>query len=345
MKKAEGFMRGINLGGWLSQFDSDSTEYFDTFITEQDIRTIASWGLDHVRLPVDYVLLEDGEGSPKEEGFAYIDQCLAWCRTFGLHLVLDLHRTFGYTFDPLVKDIDREAFFRDRALQERFFTLWERIARRYAAESDRTAFELLNEVVSPAIAEEWNGISREAVRRIRRYAPNVRILIGGVCYNSVTGVPLLDPPADDGIIYNFHCYEPMPFTHQKAYWLEGAENDPDVEYPDSLDHYRRMAEKKGGAWGGAILDPDLHGTGEDFFVNLFRPALEAAERYQVPLYCGEYGVIDRASAESTLRWYRDIHAVFEKYGIGRAAWTYREKDFGLTGGHYDGIRRELLEYL
>ena len=37
MKKFEGFQKGVNLGGWISQFDHYSIEHFDTFITEKDI--------------------------------------------------------------------------------------------------------------------------------------------------------------------------------------------------------------------------------------------------------------------------------------------------------------------
>lgn len=43
-----GYSRGVNLGGWLSQCPYQQAHY-DTFITEKDIETIASWGLDHVR--------------------------------------------------------------------------------------------------------------------------------------------------------------------------------------------------------------------------------------------------------------------------------------------------------
>ena len=43
MKQLNGFQRGINLGGWLSQC-TPKKEHYDTFITEQDLRTIASWG-------------------------------------------------------------------------------------------------------------------------------------------------------------------------------------------------------------------------------------------------------------------------------------------------------------
>ena len=46
-----------------------------------------------------------------------------------------------------------------------------------------------------------------------------------------------------------------------------------------------------------------------------------------------------------MNWYKDIHSVFEKYGIGRAAWNYKEKDYGLEGEHYAPIIDELVKYM
>ena len=59
----EGFQNGINLGGWISQFDKYDKAHFDSFITEKDIAYIASLGYDHVRVPVDYNVLEDEDGN------------------------------------------------------------------------------------------------------------------------------------------------------------------------------------------------------------------------------------------------------------------------------------------
>ena len=52
MKCFEGYMHGVNLGGWLSQCDH-TKERYETFITKKDIETIKDWGLDHIRVPVD----------------------------------------------------------------------------------------------------------------------------------------------------------------------------------------------------------------------------------------------------------------------------------------------------
>ena len=90
MRGWKGYSHGIDLGGWLSQCDH-TKERYENFIVKDDIKRISEWGLDHVRLPVDY---EVADGAPE-----YIDRCLEWCREYGLNMVLDLHKTYGYSFD------------------------------------------------------------------------------------------------------------------------------------------------------------------------------------------------------------------------------------------------------
>ena len=344
MRTFTGFQHGVNLGGWLSQCVATTEEHFNTFITRDDIARIAGMGLDHVRLPVDYNWIEDEAGNPIEAGLRHIDDCVDWCETEGLNLLLDLHKAFGYTFDPLEVDADREFFFHDAALQQRFIALWRRLAARYGSHAG-VAFDLLNEVVSPAVATEWNDIVDRTIAAIRELAPYTWIVVGGVCYNSVKSVPLLAPLRDGRVVYNFHCYEPMVFTHQKAYWVAGMPSDLDVAYPDDLAHYQVLSEQLSFDLAGAIAGEKVDALGPQFFEALFAPAIRAAEKYDAPLYCGEYGVIDQAPAEDALRWHLDIAQVFNRHGIGRALWNYKNKDFGLVDAHYDGIRDRLISLL
>ncbi|WP_026516782.1 glycoside hydrolase family 5 protein [Butyrivibrio sp. MC2021] len=330
MKRFDGFMFGANLGGWLSQYDDDSKEHFDTFITEEDIEKIKKAGFDHVRVPVDYVIIETEDGAPIDEGYEYIANCIKWCRNNGLNMVLDLHKCYGYSFDPLDTGASKEKFFYDKDLQERFYKTWETIAERFSGDADMLAFELLNEVVSPKVVEEWNEISRKCSLAIRKYAPVSYIIIGGVCYNSVTSVPLLGKPIDDKIVYNFHCYEPFIFTHQRAFWVENMPKDLVVEYPGSLDEYRDKSRELSPDLADAINRGEITEIGPSYFERIFVPAVETAERENVNLYCGEYGVIELADTESAKRWFKDIHSVFDKYHIGHAVWNYKEKDFGDT---------------
>ncbi len=341
MRRLEGYQKGVNLGGWLSQ-GSLTKEHLDTFITEKDIERIASWGADHVRLPLDYENVETEDGTDIEAGYRYIENCVSWCRKYHLNMVLDLHKTYGYIFDN--QDYSKD-FFHSRKQQERFLNLWRKLIKRFAKDADIIMFELLNEVVSFDVVDEWNDLSSRAVKIIRETAPSAKILYGGVGYNAVTSIKKLLPPADENIVYNFHCYEPLIFTHQSAYWVKDMPSDFHIGYPGSLEEYMRISRTIPAAMHGALADDTITFTklGSEFFEALFEDAIQAAENFQVPLYCGEYGVIDQAPQEDTIRWFHDINSVFHKYGIGRAVWSYKEMDFGLTSSHYDSVRKELLE--
>lgn len=99
MKTWKGYQKGVNLGGWFSQCDY-SEDRFNNFITEDDFKELTSWGLDHLRLPVDYNLVETEDGQYKEEGFARIKRALELGHKYGFNMILDLHKTAGYSFDP-----------------------------------------------------------------------------------------------------------------------------------------------------------------------------------------------------------------------------------------------------
>ncbi len=310
MLKKMGIYRGVNLGGWLSQCDYSDAR-LNEFIKEEDFAQIASWKLDHVRIPVDYNVLDDGRGYDK------LDWAVEMCRKYGLKLVLDLHKTAGFSFD---KGEAETGFFDNEVYQERFYVLWEDIARRYGSMTDLIVFELLNEVTEQRFIDTWNRVWQEAVRRIRAIAPEMIILVGSYWNNSAPAVKDLAAPTDEKVLYNFHCYDPMPFTHQGAPWVENFDVDARVPFAES-------------------------GATEAFFEERFASAIEAAQRHNTTLYCGEYGVIDVATPEDTVKWLKTINAVLERHGIARALWSYKEMNFGLNRSELDGVRDELIKYL
>lgn len=342
MKKFDGYMKGINLGGWLSQC-VHSKQHYDSFITESDIRRISSWGLDHVRLPVDYELVESDHGDFIEDGFTYIGKCLSWCEKYSLNMILDLHKAQGYSFDEYETS---SGFFRSQKLQKNFIGLWREFAKRYGRYSERLSFELLNEVVDKDVAQIWNGIAERTVKAIRPYAPSINILIGGVENNSISSLKMLPKPFDGHIVYNFHFYEPLIFTHQSAYWIKEMPSDFSISYPNDYSEYIEKSKQclpEHNNWIYTVIKENK--TDKNFFETLFSDAVRIAEERDTSLYCGEYGVIDRAGLTSTLNWYSDINSAFEKYGIARAAWTYKGKDFGLTDEHYAPVLGSLLKLL
>ena len=316
MLKELGFYKGVNLGGWMSQCDY-SAERLDTFITEPDFARIAGWGFDHVRLPVDYNVFLTPDGEFREDGLRRIGDALSLCEKYGLRVVLDLHKTPGFSFDAQEGEA---GFFENEKYQALFYRIWETFAQRWGSMGGRILFDLLNEVTEERFLPAWMNIARECVARIRPLAPDTPILVGSWAHNSAKTVKDLSAPFDDKVVYSFHCYEPIAFTHQGAYWM------PELAHAK----FSSCAE---------------HGVTEAFFEELLAPALEKAEREGTELYCGEYGVIDRVPPEEALPWFRAFHAVMERHGIGRCLWSYREMDFGLADGRMDAVRPELLGLL
>ncbi|KKY25291.1 putative exo-beta-glucanase [Phaeomoniella chlamydospora] len=105
---------GVNLGGWLvcepwitpSIFEAagdsavdeytlgelgyDLTSHWETWITEDDFSNIAAAGLNHVRIPIGYWSVI--QQSPYNYGaIDYLDSAVQWARTYGLHVLVDLH--------------------------------------------------------------------------------------------------------------------------------------------------------------------------------------------------------------------------------------------------------------
>lgn len=117
-------VRGVNLGGWFvlepwitpSLFEATSsygyvvdeytytqalgtdeatnrlTNHWATWIIESDFEEIASFGLNHVRIPIGYWALNPLSGDPYIQGqLPYLDQAITWARTYGIKVMLDLH--------------------------------------------------------------------------------------------------------------------------------------------------------------------------------------------------------------------------------------------------------------
>lgn len=338
MRDFTGFKKGVNLGGWLSQCDY-SPDRLENFIKEEDIARIASWGADHVRLPFDFNILLNENGALKSDAFKYLDRAVDWTQKHGLNIILDLHKTMGYSFDPGEKEI---GFFSNEKYQDIFVNLWKSVAARYADKSDSIAYEILNEITEDEFAEPWNKIAKRVIGEIRKIAPKNYIIYGGIHNNSIKGLALLEKPLDDKIVYTFHFYDPLIFTHQKAYWFDGMPADYVMSYPAPTAEYveksKQFPEKK--VW--EVFD----GYTEDivdarFFEFYMKEAIEFAERMNAPLYCGEYGVIEVAPLEDTLRWHRDMRDTFDKLNIARSVWAYKEMDFGFV----DEIRKPIYDEL
>lgn len=327
LKEFKGYKKGINFGGWLSQCEH-TKEHYDTFILEADFANVKNMGYDHIRLPIDYELIETEEGVFLEDGFKYIEFAIECCRKNGLNMILDLHRTPGFSFDPFH---NKTGLFESEELQNRFYDIWRELGRRFAADSDMLCLELLNEVTDEKFCETWNMMIEKTVAIIREFSKDIRIIIGGYHNNSVEAVKDIVMPMDENIIYTFHFYEPLVFTHQGAPWIATM----DTEFRCGFDMtYGEYEEKSAKLLCQAYCDFKKYDRnkilGEEFFEDLLLEAISVAKERNVCLYCGEFGVIDRAKKEEADKWFDCFYKFMDKYGIGSARWSYRRMDFGIV---------------
>ena len=220
-------IRGTNLGNWLvlekwmkpDLFEGTGAEdetwlartlppeafaarlkaHRDTYVTEEDFRRIAGYGMNAVRLPVPCHVF--GDRPPMQGCVEYVDKAFRWAEKYGLKILLDLHTTPGSQngFDnggiigvckwcKSPKDV------------EYVLTVLERLAERYGRRDGLYGIEVVNEPVSwlvyhtapsscqAADRAEAKGSGHvpmrflrafyaEAYRRLRRVLPGDKVIV------------------------------------------------------------------------------------------------------------------------------------------------------------------------
>lgn len=320
MRKLEGYMTGVNLGHWISQYyQNDNDGYWSTYIQESDFKRIKEWGCDHVRLPIDYPIFYNPEnGDFLEDGLKYADFAIDTAKKYGLNVVFDLHHTPGYAFWNKY-DKQKNSLFTSEDQQKVFLNIWEMFTNRYKHHGDNLVFELLNELVLED-SEPWNKLWPKAVELIHSISPERKIIVGSNRWNSVDELKNLTFVDDDRIIYNFHCYAPIIFTHQRAPWEpDYVAYQRNVTYPFRTKEHMDYFEKMNDMW----LPDNFEVVDKEAMKVFLKAAYEFIEEHDVPLYCGEFGVINLADDDSAIRWLNDIIDIFNELGIGHAVWSYR----------------------
>ena len=327
MKKER--LRGVNLGGWFSQVDCIQEKdpvgfpgvvpHIKTFLGKSDFERIRKAGFNHVRLPVDYFNLFKGENdTPDEEVFALLDKALREIVESDLDVILDLHKCPGHDFH--LGCSTEQAFFADPAARKRACNIWAFMGERYC-NMPRVMMELLNE---PAGSDSlvWDKVKDELFWSIRKHAPKNTIVVGSNKWNSAREFKYLTPLEDDNVIYSFHTYTPVTFTHQKAAWIadpffhierpwpgdyaapeQGAETRLDVEY---------------GKWDKARLQESIQN------------ALDFRAKYDLPVACNEFGVYVQVPRQYQIAWMRDFLDILREADVGFSYWNYKNLDFGLV---------------
>ncbi|MCU0246759.1 MAG: glycoside hydrolase family 5 protein [Bryobacter sp.] len=313
--------RGTNISHWLSQSRRRGEERRAWF-RRADVAFLAGLGLDHLRIPVDEEQLFTEAGAPDPEAFQLLNNALNWCDEFSLRAIVDLHILRSHHFNASEKPLWTQP-----AAQERFFDCWRQISSQLKRRSPlKVAYELMNEPVADD-PEQWNSLVGKCAKVVRELEPERRLVIGSNRWQSVDTFDALRVPAGDPfLILSFHYYHPMVLTHYQASWTKVGEYKGPVTYPGRLvpeDAHKAQPEALQKAMSPQRIVFDRSTT-----ETMLAQPLAASRRLGLPLYCGEWGCIDRAPMESRVRWFRDVRSVFEAHQIAWTTWDYKG-GFGL----------------
>jgi endoglucanase len=304
--------RGTNIAHWLSQSQRRGEERA-TFFTKTDVDFIDSAGFDHFRLPVDEEQLWDSAGNRHADAFVLLDSALSWAKQDGLRVVLDLHILRSHYFNA-----DEKPLWEQPAAQDKFIQLWKDLSsavQKYP--NGMLAYEFMNEPVADS-AEQWNVLLARVADSIRSWEPERVLVIGSNRWQSVNTFDQLKIPANDkNIILSFHFYEPFHLTHYQASWTRLKDFKGQVQYPGQIVvNGKEEAEMK-------IYNKDT-------LEKMMAKPIHLADSLNLPLYCGEFGVIDGSPRDSKLNWYRDLVEIFDKHNIGYANWNFKSGSFGIV---------------
>ncbi len=307
------YLRGVNLGAWLlmegyflngrnfgehifkrefarhngqKELQNFTRAYRKNFITSQDIKRIKKLGANCVRLPFNYRLIT------KDKAWNYLDQAIKWCRKEGLYCILDMHAAPGAQNIDWHSDSDgRALFWKDRKFQRQYFALWRKIAFRYKNEAAIAGYDVINEPV-PKNPKLLPQLYQRTIRAIRKIDQKHILFLEADHYGQ--RLKVLGRPKDKNTAYSIHVYQPLNFTFNFQ---------PHLRYPGMIDGKR---------WDKAQLRKYI------------APYQALAEKWQVPILVGEFGVNYRSPKYSgELRYLKDVLECFKQFGFHWTYWSYK----------------------
>jgi len=291
-------LKGCNLGNWLvlemwmldqvtdkhhdqytfesvleERFGNDKKHklmelYRENWITEEDYKTVRSFGMNTVRLPFQYNILMDKDKpySLRKNAWVWLDRAVQWAEKNELSVILDLHGAPGRQsgMDHTGRS-NYNRLWKDKEYQDQTAWLWKEISKHYINNPTIAAYDLLN--------EPWGGTEEELRDLIFRLFKEIRSL------------------GDEHIIIFPGHYSGIDFYFE------------DIE-PD-FTNYIYTAHFYPGFFGWGAPVPQIH---SGFLSNGLQDWHKKMERLKIPLLIGEFNVVaKKAGGGEMMRRYYDVY--------------------------------------
>ncbi|MEI8028510.1 MAG: cellulase family glycosylhydrolase [Comamonadaceae bacterium] len=260
----------------------------DNWISTRDWDLLPRFGLNLVRLPFIWSLVED-EKNPRHlraDAWHYLDDAINQAEARGMYVILDLHGAVGSQgLEHHSGCANKNLYWSTPEYQDRTTWLWEQVASRYKNRAAVAGYSLLNEPWG-ATETQMAALMKKLYASVRAVDPNHVIILPG--HNR--GIDAYGKPGEQGmhnVAFEMHFYPGFfgfgqPGVEVHRGWLQCA--------------------TKGD--GSCEWNARLNGLDAAFFVGEFQPWADMSDELG--------GQITRASFDA-----------YAKFGWAAAAWSYK----------------------
>jgi endoglucanase len=293
------------------------------------LRWLRARGMTHVRLPVRGESVMSRFSSPATIRATLADFNKALDLLIGLDFAVSADMHPGDEFGRLHR-ADPDAAL--AALREGWRNLAKSIRRLPAT---RVFAELLNE--PHATDAIWRAQAERLVNDLRADLPKTTFIVGPAPYQRVEALAAWRPLSDANIVYAFHFYDPMAFTHQGLTWdpadpfsrLEGVPF-PATRGDPAVTRLLERLRATGDADLAQSIDRALDRPWtKETIAGQFAPLAEWSRAHDAPVILNEFGALRFKSArEARLAWLRAVRETAQANRFGWAHWDYNQ-GFGL----------------
>jgi hypothetical protein len=151
----------------------------------------------------------------------------------------------------------------------------------------------------------------------------------------------LTPVEDDNVVYVFHFYSPMLFTHQGAEWAQpNLESVRGLIYPPDVRNVDLVKARALISYQASLSDyvrDYVYGRAIRSEIDM---AAHWAKSHRVRLIATEFGVYKSAvPPESRIAWFHDVRKALEAQSIGWTVWELHG-GFGIASDIETGCKSE-----
>lgn len=368
------FHRGVGIHSAMNwgSLKSGSTSHYEprpfeeprSAFPEALVQELVPSGFDFVRLSLDvgpFIQLQGSDRTALEQKLvSNIEKLLAR----GLNVLVDCHPVEQvplYSVQSILGDLESSLFADYRATIVRLATILAGLP------ANRVALELMNE---PALANAshrtqvmvWGAAQLSLHDAARRAAPDLPLMLTGANYGGISGLNDLDPDpyTDSNVLFSYHYYFPIAFTHQgvdygfpdapSAGYISDLPYPSDAVPPAEIEaaleariaalNLEPRAKAAASAHARRVLKDYLaEDWNRDRMANDFAFVAQWADRHGIAhdrIVMGEFGVTRRsdrlvgAAEIYRKRWMADATELAQANGFGWSIWDLNSYQMGIS---------------